>query len=128
MYGWAHDWIDFWTNTEAYAQWEIDVVAKAFYEIELQYALEPENIGVEISVQIGNQVLHTTIDQAFVHDTYPNYDRVERSQEAPETNWGTLKLGTLELEKGTETLQVRSEKIPGEKSIELKSIKLTRQL
>lgn len=127
LYGWAHDWIDFWTSVDAYAQWEVEVVAKAQYDIELQYALEPENIGVEISIQIGDQIINKKINQAFIHKQYPNYDRVERSQEAPETNWGTLQLGTLELEKGVKTVQVRSVKIPGKKSIELKSLKLIRQ-
>jgi arylsulfatase A-like enzyme len=128
LYGWAHDWIDFWTSEDAYPQWKVEVVTKAQYAIELQYALEPENVGVEISIQIGDQIINKKINQAYIHKQYPNYDRVERSQEAPETNWGTLQLGTLELQQGIKVVKVRSVKIPGNKSIELKSLKLIRQL
>ena len=126
LYGWAHDWVDFWTKTDAYAQWEIDVVESSNYEISLGYALSPEDAGVKLSVEIGDQSILLVVDQPFVHQDLKNHDRVFRDQEAPETDWGTINAGKLIIRKGPMSVTVKSLEIPGKKSIELKDIKITR--
>ncbi|SNR51294.1 Arylsulfatase A [Lutibacter agarilyticus] len=124
LYGWAHDWIDFWTNTSAYAQWEIEVVEEGDYEIHLQYALDQENLGVKLQVEIGNQELIVENLEVFEHSKFKNNDRVQREQEAPETDWNLIIGGTLKLNKGIQKVKISSIEIPGGKSIELKAIHL----
>ncbi len=126
-YGWAHDWIGYWTNTEAYAQWEIDIIKGGAFDVELNYALAPKNKGVELVIEIGTEVLHCIVDKPFEHATFINHDRVQREQEAPETDWGILKVGSLKLDKGQKVIKVKSIKIPGQQSIELKSVMLSKK-
>lgn len=122
LYGWAHDWIDFWTKTEAWAQWEIDVVNDGEYLLEMNYSLSPEDVGVIIELEIDQHRKKILLDKPFEHESFPNHDRVIRKQEAPETNWATIELGKFRLEKGVFSLIIRSKEIPGEKSIELKEV------
>ncbi|WP_319268569.1 arylsulfatase [uncultured Draconibacterium sp.] len=125
LYGWAHDWIDFWTSTGAYAQWEIDVVEEGEYEIEISYALAPEDVDVKMNIEVGDKNLPFTIKKSFVHRKFENHDRVLREQEAPETDWGNMKIGKIELSEGTYKLRLGTTKIPGTKSAEVKSVKLS---
>ncbi|WP_299550578.1 arylsulfatase [Seonamhaeicola sp.] len=126
LYGWAHDWIDFWTKPTAYATWDIDVVETGDYEIKLKYALNKENVGVELLVEIDNQRLSISDLEPFEHGSFKNYDRIKRDQEAPEADWNMVSVGKFHLSKGDKTLKIKSAKIPGKKSIELKDIIISR--
>lgn len=122
LYGWAHDWIDFWTQTEAYVEWEIEVKEAGEYKLELNYALSPEDVGVELQIEIGNQILTKKVDVPFEHAEFVDRDRVKRIQEAPETNWGTLAMGAVLLPKGKMKLKLKTLTIPGRKSTEIKGV------
>ncbi len=122
LYGWAHDWIDFWTSTDAYASWDIEVHTSGAYQLEIQYALAPENKDVHLKVELGDQIIEYIVKEGFEHSEFANNDRVKRDQEAPETDWNTISIGQVELNNGVSELKVYSTKIPGDKSIELKSI------
>lgn len=124
LYGWAHDWIDFWTNTKAYAQWNIDVVANAYYEIQMEYALLPNNVGAQLQINIGGEAINYTVTEAFEHSQFHNHDRVVREQEAPEVNWKNVTVGKVLLPKGEAELTVHTAKMAGEQSIELKGLYL----
>jgi len=127
LYGWAHDWIDFWTKTTAYATWDIDVVEEGDYEIELKYALNKENIGVKLLLEIDKQQLIIENLKPFEHSTFKNFDRVERDQEAPETDWEIVSFGNIHLTKGTKILKISTLNIPNEKSIELKDVIISKK-
>ncbi len=127
LYGWAHDWIDFWTKTTAYATWDINVVEEGDYEIELRYALEPLNSGTQLLIEIDDRKIILDSLTPFEHGEFKNYDRVIREQEAPETDWEKISIGTLNLLKGIKTVKISALKIPGEKSIELKEILITKK-
>jgi hypothetical protein len=62
----------------------------------------------------------------FEHSKVKSHDRIEREQEAPETDWKILKVGSLDLNKGLNELKVSALKIPGTKSIELKGVTIKR--
>lgn len=127
LYGWAHDWVDFWTKTTAYATWDINVVEEGQYEIELKYALDPLNVGTQLLIEIDEQAIVMDSLVAFEHSEFENYDRVTREQEAPETDWNKASMGTVSLLKGIQTVKISAIKIPGEKSIELKEILITKK-
>ena len=124
LYSWAHDWVDFWTKTDAWVQWEVDVINAGDYLVELNYALATEDTGVVIELEIDQHRKQFILNEPFEHESFPDHDRVAREQEAPETNWGTVELGTFKLEKGNFSLIIRSKEIPGTKSIELKELKI----
>ncbi|PWD99387.1 arylsulfatase [Marinilabilia rubra] len=127
LYGWAHDWIDYWTSTDAYAEWYIDVVNSGRYKIEMDYALLPENIGTVLHLSIGDKHLSVEVDEAFMHSPRENHDRVEREQEAPETDWGTLSPGEISLPEGRTRVKIQAQFIPGSKTIELKGLRIIKQ-
>ena len=94
------------------------------YLVELNYALATEDTGVVIELEIDQHRKQFILNEPFEHESFPDHDRVAREQEAPETNWGTVELGTFKLEKGNFSLIIRSKEIPGTKSIELKELKI----
>ncbi|WP_101260135.1 arylsulfatase [Labilibaculum filiforme] len=124
LYGWAHDWIDFWTKTDAYAQWQIDVVEEANYKLEIYYALADEDVGTKLKITIGDEHVVFKVDKAFIHSELKDYDRVKREQEAPETDWGKLDVGNVNLKEGKYNLTIQALDISGKKTIELKEIHL----
>ncbi len=124
-YGWAHDWIDFWTSTDAYAEWNIDILEEGNYQITLSYNCDAENIGTVLTISAGQAQLVTEIDEAFVSEKHASFDRIKRSQEAPTKSWAKHQAGILHLKKGETTLQVKTQKLVGQQSIELKDIQLT---
>ena len=126
LHGWAHDWIDFWTNTSAYASWNLDAVSPGTYELELRYALSSEDKGATVLIEIQDQEILLDSLPVFEHSNIKNHDRILREQEAPETDWRTINAGTMELSEGLQELKVSSLKIPGSKSIELKDVILKR--
>lgn len=122
LHGWAHDWIDFWTQTSAYPSWNIDVVAAGRYELKLKYALKPENKGTKLKIEIQNK--QRIIDEVpvFEHSLFENHDRVARTAEAPETDWNVLDIGVFDLTAGQSEIKIETIEIPGEASIELKEL------
>ena len=122
LYGWAHDWIDFWTKPSAYANWDIDIVEAGDYEIALKYALAKEDVGVRLVLEIDNQNIPIENLEAFEHAEFENFDRVQRGQEAPETDWKTVTIGKLYLTEGIKEVTIKTQEIKGKKSIELKGI------
>ncbi|CDF80800.1 arylsulfatase [Formosa agariphila KMM 3901] len=124
LYGWAHDWIDYWTSTAAYPSWEIDVQESGNYKIYLEYALALKDEGVRLRLRIDSTTVAINNLKAFEHTELKNYDRVKRDQEAPETNWKTHFVAEINLLQGQQELRIETETITGEKSIELKGIKI----
>ena len=122
LYGWAHDWIDFWTKTTAYATWDVEIVEAGTFEIEIKYALDPKDKGTKLVLEIDNQEISIDNLEPFLHGEFENFDRVIREQEAPETDWKSVTIGDLPLTNGIKTIKISALEIPGEKSIELKEL------
>jgi len=126
LFGWAHDWIDFWTQTDAYASWKIDVISSGRYDLKVKYALKTEDKGTSLKIEIQGQERILDNVPVFEHATFQNHDRVARTAEAPETDWGILELGTFDLMAGQTEIKISALEIPGRESIELKGITINR--
>ena len=124
--GWANDWIDNWTSTEAHPRWHLNVVREGEYRVVMKYACTPSDTGALLLVEAGGDSLGFQVAKAFVPETVPSPDRVGR-KEAPERTWGNLVAGTLRLAKGNTVLRVRALEIPGDEALELKAVHLIRQ-
>lgn len=122
LHGWAHDWIDFWTQNSAFPSWNIDIISAGRYEIKIKYALKTEDKGARLTLEIQNQ--QRTIDDIpiFEHALLQNHDRVARIAEAPETDWGILDAGVFDLQAGQSEIKLSALEIPGTESIELKAV------
>ena len=124
FYGWAHDWIDFWTKTTAYPSWNLFVQQKGHYKVYLNYALDAKNSGGLLELNVGGQSIEIKNLPAFEHSKFTDYDRLAREQEAPETDWAEWEVGLVYLEEGPTSLVIKAKEILGEKSIELKDVVL----
>lgn len=126
LFGWAHDWIDFWTQTSAFPSWDIDLVSAGRYELKLKYALKAENKGTKLKIEIQEQEIILEDVPVFEHSVFQNHDRVMRTAEAPETDWTILDAGIFNLEQGQTEIRIRALDIPGKETIELKEVILKR--
>jgi hypothetical protein len=127
QYGWAHDWIDFWTSEEAFPAWELDLKTEGQYQVSIKYALEEKNLGDELILEVAGNTIVIDSLEAFIHSYKPSHDRIAREQEAPETDWAIAMIGSVKLEKGPATLSLKASRIIGESSIELKEVLLTKK-
>ena len=124
--GWANDWVDNWSSTDAHPYWPLKIVRGGNYRVVLKYACAKEDVGSRLRVEAGGQSLELNVDRPFTPVTIPSPDRVGR-KEAPERTWGSLPAGTLRLAKGNTVLRVRALEIPGDEALELKAVHLTRE-
>lgn len=124
--GWANDWVDNWTSTKSYPYWNLNVVNSGEYEILLKYACPQDDLGSELQIEVGGHSLPITVDKAHSGPMLPSADRIHR-KEVYERSWGTIHAGTVQLEKGSAQLKVRTLKISGNEAIELKAVHLTRK-
>ncbi len=124
LHGWAHDWIDFWTDTQAYAVWNVESLETTTYEVYLEYGLDTENKNVKLVLNAKDQQLNIAQLPVFEPLALPDYDRVPRTQEAPAMQWKLHKVGELKFPKGNYPLSLQTTVMGGTQSIELKSIRL----
>ena len=124
LHGWAHDWIDFWTDTQAYAVWNVESLETTTYEVYLEYGLDTENKNVKLVLNAKDQQLNIAQLPVFEPLALPDYDRVPRTQEAPAMQWKIQKVGELKFPKGNYPLSLQTTVMGGTQSIELKSIRL----
>lgn len=126
LYGWAHDWIDHWTDTAAWCAWPLKVVDTDVYHVYFKYNCAEENAGCRLKCSFGDQSLVTTIEKPFYELPLPSPDRQKRDQEAPERNWALHYAGEIELKKGEGPFEVQTILMPGTESIELKAVRLVK--
>ena len=123
--GWSNDWLANWTSTSDKIWWDLDVIEEGNYIVEALYSLEEENVGTAITASSDVDEIRYTFYNSYKAVQIPSPDRVERG-EVYEQKWGRVPLGLLQLEKGNQQLKLRANLIPGNSSIDLKRIILTK--
>ncbi len=123
--GWSNDWLANWTSTSDKIWWDLDVIEEGNYIVEALYSLEEENVGTAITASSDEDEIKYTFSSSYIAVQIPSPDRVERG-EVYEQKWGRVPLGLLQLEKGNQQLKLRANLIPGNSSIDLKRIILTK--
>ncbi len=114
-------WLTGWTDAEAVAEWEVDVVRAGQYELGLQY-LSPG--GARVRAAAGG----SSVEAAAGRTPYRQRSSPDRAPRASvyEMEWATLKIGTVLLLEGRTTVSVRAMAKPGEPAIDLKAMTLRR--
>ncbi|MFC1613846.1 arylsulfatase [Gemmatimonadota bacterium] len=121
--GWAHDWVTGWTDTDSQVSWDLDVVNAGVYEITLMYTCPEDDIGAEVQVEAGGEIVEGTVQKAHDPEPLPSPDRVPR-WEVYEKVWAPLTLGTVRLKTGKTSLAVRALSVPGGSAMDLKSVRV----
>ena len=125
--GWSNDWLTNWNNTDDKIWWELDVVNEGSFEVILEYTLKKENVGTQVQVLGGLKTIDVQFDEDFDPEFKPSPDRVVRG-EVYEKEWARKLVGLIELKKGKTKIELKARVIPGEESIELKSLILKKIL
>ena len=110
--GWANDYIDNWTSTDAYPYWEIDAFAGGEYAAEVSYRLHPADAGFTLTLQSDAGETTASLTDALDQAPLDSPDRFERG-ETYEHRWLTRSLGTLPIAEGRQRLRLRLDGFDG---------------
>ena len=115
-----------WTSTDDTITWDIDVLEDGEFEVIVYYTCPEADAGSTIELSIGSQTLESVIQQA--HDSElqgMEHDRIKR-QESYVKDFRPASLGTIQLQKGTDTLTMKAIEIPGSQVMEFRLMILKR--
>ncbi len=125
--GFTGHWISNWTDSNAYAEWNLNVVADGKYAVNLLYCIPTEDLGVKGYFEVDSQKLAFTISQAFDPEPYPQPFMLDGESTKYENKpWKRLSLGQVEIRAGSSTAGIRLTNIPGKAGMEVKEIELRR--
>jgi arylsulfatase A-like enzyme len=125
--GFSFHWISRWTDTNAYPEWNLEVIGSGRYKVTLLYCIPEADLGVKAHLEIQNQRLPIQITEAF--DPLPNPQPFLLEGEAAKyenKDWKSLELGEITLDKGHTTARILVTDIPGKSAMEVKEIILTK--
>jgi hypothetical protein len=124
-HGWAHDWLVNWTNTSDSIYWEVVVDQPGTFRIELLYNCPASNIGTDLQIDCAGESTSAVISEAHDPEYIPSPDRVTRI-EVYEKEWARLKMGSLNIPSGEQTIVLKAAKIPSGLVGEIKGVELKR--
>jgi arylsulfatase A-like enzyme len=119
--GFAHEWIERWSDPEAYAARPIKVLAGGRYRVRLRYACPEDAVGSVFRLSAGSASLDIPIQDSWVSAPHGAAEQVIKTQGAYlSREWRDLDAGELVLSEGTHSLELRAVKMPG---VEMPNIK-----
>jgi arylsulfatase A len=119
--GFAHQWIERWSDPEAYAARPIKVLAGGRYRVRLRYACPEDAVGSVFRLSAGSASLDIPIQDSWVSAPHGAAEQVIKTQGAYlSREWRDLDAGELVLADGTHSLELRAVKMPG---VEMPNIK-----
>ena len=119
--GFAHQWIERWSDPEAYAARPIQVLAGGRYRVRLRYACPEDAVGSVFRLSAGSASLDIPIQDSWVSAPHGAAEQVIKTQGAYlSREWRDLDAGELVLAEGTHSLELRAVKMPG---VEMPNIK-----
>jgi arylsulfatase A-like enzyme len=105
--GSAHDWFAGWDAAASSAYWDISVVSAGRFAVSVRYLCPPAAVGTRVEVRAGTAAVSAPIATAAPLDPVAARDLVPRRESGPR-QWQTLALGTLDLGKGTQRIELRA--------------------
>jgi len=127
--GYANQWIDHWTDSEAWAECPVRVVESGAYRVSVRYACPAGAVGSRFRLEAGDAALGFSIDQPWVSAVYPAPEQASKRVGGylSRAAWKTVEVGEVELAKGDHALRLRAEAMPGEAMPDVKAVILERQ-
>ncbi|MEZ6060970.1 MAG: arylsulfatase [Planctomycetaceae bacterium] len=117
-----------WTSTDDALLWKAEVLATGDYEVDIYYTCPESSVGTELRLSFNDDSLTSTITTAHESELVgAAQDRVPR-QESYEQHWARMTAGTIHLNSGTGTLELRATKIPGDRAMDFRLLTLTRKI
>jgi arylsulfatase A-like enzyme len=114
-----------WTSTEDRIWWDVEVLEPGTYDVVIHYTCDPENIGAEIELSLGESTLKTVVKSAHEPPVYGlEADRADRGSESFVRDFREWGAGSIVLPRTTGKLTLQATRIPGSGVIEVRMLTL----
>lgn len=121
--GWDNDWAIFPTDTAAIV-WNVNVPQAGQYEVTAMHTAK--SAGGTIQVTVGGNHVETRVATAYAPPEIPRRDLFPR-WEVPDKTFAPLKLGTIPIPAGAQTINVTADRGVEIQSVRLRRVEKTRQ-
>lgn len=129
--GWANQWIDRWTDTEAWAECPIQIVSDGRYEVTFRYACPDDAVGSRFQLKAGDASLEFTIEEPWISAPFPASEQVSQRSGGylSRKSWKDVVVGELDLKAGEtpRMLELRALEMTGAAMPDVKAIILERK-
>ncbi len=105
-WGFAHDWLTDWTDTEETIWWEADVVKAGRFEVSLKYACYDDAVGTKLRVTAEGDSLEAVIKKS--HEPKPMQRPSRISKKRFVQTFATVKLGEITLSSGRTRVTIQA--------------------
>lgn len=122
-HGWAHDWLTNWTSPADSIRWQLTAHQPTRYTVWLTYTCPLNSVGSTVQISVGGRSVAGIISRPFDPPLLPSPDRVMR-KEAYEKTWTRVRIGTLTIPKGPQSLVLRATSVSGDTVAEINSVVL----
>jgi len=115
-----------WTSVQDSITWDCEVGQSGVYRVQVWYACPADDVGSTIKLSFNDQTLTGKV--TFANDAPMSgmeHDRFERA-ESYVKDFRPMELGEIQLTKGTGTLTLSADDIPGSQAMEFRLMMLTR--
>ena len=111
--GWANQWIEKWTDPNAFAECPVRVVEGGKYRVRFRYTAPPEAVGSIFRLQVGDAAMDIHITKPFESNVRPAEQQSENKGKGYlSRDWTDFIAGEIELSPGESPLTLRIEKRP----------------
>jgi len=114
-----------WTSLDDSMTWDIEVQTTGHYEVVIHYTCPEADAGSMIELSFNGAKLQGKVSPAWNPPLLDQQDRVPRKGESIMKEFHPLTLGTMRLEKGRGSLNLRALQIPGKQVMDMRLITLT---
>jgi arylsulfatase A-like enzyme len=115
-----------WTAKDDSVSWHVAVETAGKYEVTLHYTCPKTDVGSTVEVSHGGAKLAGKVAEAHDPPLYgQKNDRVPRKGESYMKDFRAMKLGEIELPRGTGPLTLRATDIPGKQVMDVSGVTLT---
>ena len=115
-----------WVSVDDEITWQAEVAATGKYQVELAYACPAADVGAEIQLSFNNSQVQgkiaTAHEPALRGEENDRFPRIESYVK----NFKMMKLGVLDLKKGSGALRLKALTKPGKSVMEFRLLLLTR--
>ena len=105
-WGFAHDWLTDWSETEETIWWEVDVVKPGRFAVFLKYACYEDAVGTKLRVTAKNNSLEGIIRKAHIPQPRQRPTRISKKRFVQ--TFTTDQLGEIRLEPGRTRLAIQA--------------------
>jgi arylsulfatase A-like enzyme len=115
-----------WTDLDGRITWDVEVHTSGRYEAVVYYTCAPGDVGSTLELSFNGAHIRCKVAEAHDPPLHgAEHDRVPRVGESLVKDFKPLKLGTVQLERGRGTLELRAIEKPGKRVIDVRAVTLT---